>query len=65
MNTDSVIHTEDETSQPLVDWYPPGGPLRAVSSHVTVPVAAALGAMALGVLAYAGFALARRLHESR
>ena len=65
MNIDSVIRMDEEPAQPLVEWYPPGGPLRAVSSHVTVPVAAALSAVALGVLAYAGFALAQKLHDRR
>ncbi|MDP8916218.1 MAG: hypothetical protein M3M95_03230 [Pseudomonadota bacterium] len=59
MNTDSVVRMEEEPAQPLVDWYPPAGPLRALS----LPVAAGLGALAFGALAYAGYALARRLHE--
>jgi len=63
MNTESVIRMDEEPSQPLVDWYPPGGPLRAVSSHVTVPVAAGVSAVALGVLVYAGFMLAQKLYE--
>lgn len=61
MNTDPVIRMDEEPTQPLVDWYPPGGPLAAVSSQVAVPVVAALSAVALGALAYVGFALARRL----
>lgn len=62
MNTDSVIPMEEQAAKPIVDWYP-SGPLRAVSPYVTTPVVAGLGALALGVLIYAGFALAKRLDE--
>ena len=62
MNTDSVIPMDEQAAKPIVDWYP-SGPLRAVSPYVTAPVAAALGALALGVIIYAGFALAKRLDE--
>ncbi len=59
MNTDSVMHMDEEPAAPLVDWFPPAGPLRAL----TVPLVAGLGAVALGALAYAGFALARSIYE--
>lgn len=65
MNTDPVLRTDDEPSRPLVDWYPRGGPLRAVSLDVAGPTVLALGAVGLGVLAYAGFALARRGARTR
>ena len=60
MNTDSVLRMEEEPAQPLVDWFPPAGPMRAMS----VPLAAGVAALFLGAVAYAGFALARSLHES-
>ena len=60
MNTDSVIRMDEEPAQPLVDWFPPAGPLRALS----LPLAVAASAVAVGALAYAGFALARSLHDS-
>ncbi len=60
MNTESVIRTTDEgPPPPLVEWYPPAGPLRALPA----PIGAALGALALGALVYAGFAFARSLHQ--
>ncbi len=65
MNTDPVIRMDEEPTQPLVDWYPPGGPLAAVSSRVAVPVTAAVGALVLGALVYVGYALARRLLDDR
>lgn len=54
MNTEGVVHPEDEPVQPLVKWFPPGGVERAAPA-----AAAAGGAVVLGVLVYAGFALAR------
>jgi hypothetical protein len=63
MNTDPVVRMDEEPTQPLVDWYPPGGPFAAVSSRLTTPVVAGLGAIALGALAYVGYAMARRLLE--
>ena len=54
MNTESVIHEESETVQPLVKWFPPGGVAQAAPAAV-----AGASAIVLGVLVYAGFALAR------
>ena len=57
MNTDSVLR-EDQPSQPLVQWYPRGGPTRAVSPDVIAVAGVAVGffltaAVAVGVIAFA------------
>ena len=59
MNTDSVLRDE-ETAQPLVQWYPRGGPMRAVSPEVIAIGGVALGVLATAALAFAFLALTRR-----
>lgn len=56
MNTEGVVHPEEERPQPLVQWFPPGGIADAAPA---VGVGAA--ALVLGALFYAGFHLARSL----
>ena len=60
MNTESVIHEEEETPQPIVQWFPPGGVAQAAPAAV-----AGASAIILGVLVYAGFALARAAVDRR
>ena len=57
MNTDSVLRDE-QASQPLVQWFPRGGPIRAVSPDVVAGVA--LGVVATAALAFAVLAATRR-----
>jgi hypothetical protein len=56
MNTEGVIHPDEERPQPLVQWFPSGGIAAA-----TPAVAAGAAALVLGALFYAGFSLARSL----
>ena len=60
MNTDSVLHDEDEPSQPLVQWYPRGGALRSPDVVAAAAVGLALFAIAAGVAA--AVILTRRAH---
>ena len=53
MNTESVIHPDEELTKPIVQWFPRAGAAKAA------PAAAGAGAVVFGVLVYAGFALAR------
>ncbi len=54
MNTEGVVHPDEEPTQPIVKWFPPGGMAR------TAPAAAAgMAALVLGALVYAGFSLTR------
>jgi hypothetical protein len=54
MNTDSVVHPDEEPTQPIVQWFP-----RAGAAQAAPAAAAAAGAIVFGVLVYAGYALAR------
>jgi hypothetical protein len=54
MNTEGLIHPEEEPTRPIVQWFPPGGMAQAAPG-----AAAAAAALVLGALVYAGFALAR------
>ena len=51
MNTESVVHDDDETSRPLVQWYPRAGGAGAAEMVVLAGVALSLFAIAAGVTA--------------
>ena len=54
MNTESVIHPDEELTKPIVQWFPRAGAAKAAPA-----AAAGAGAVVFGVLVNAGFALAR------
>ena len=60
MNTDPVIRTEDIASQPMVQWYPRAGPMRAMTSEVAGAAVIALGTLGLVAIAFGALSLARR-----
>ncbi|HEX8660931.1 MAG TPA: hypothetical protein VF686_03615 [Brevundimonas sp.] len=49
MNTESVVHDDDETSRPLVQWYPRAGGGGAADAVVIAGLALGLFAIAAGV----------------
>ena len=51
MNTESVVHDDDEPSLPLVHWYPRVGAVRSSEVIAIAGVALALFAVAAGVSA--------------
>lgn len=60
MNTESVVHEEEEPTQPIVQWFPAGGVAKAAPA-----AAAGVGALMFGALVYAGYALARAAVRGR
>jgi len=61
MNTESVLHDEDEPSQPIVQWYPRGGSIRSVSPDVVTAAGLAVGLFAVVAITTAAVVLTRRL----
>ena len=62
MNTESVL-AEDQPVQPLVQWYPRGGPLRAVSPDVVMVAGVALGVLLTAAVALGAIAFARHMQD--
>ena len=51
MNTESVVHDEDEPSLPLVQWFPRGASMRSPDAVAVAGLALGLFAIAAGVTA--------------
>ena len=61
MHTESVVHDEDEPSQPLVQWFPRGGAIRSVSPDVVTVAGLAIGLFAAVAITTAAVVLTRRM----
>ena len=61
MNTESVVHDDDETTRPLVQWYPRVGGAGAGDMVVLAGVAIGLFAIAAGIAT--AVILTRRAHD--
>jgi hypothetical protein len=60
MNTDPVVHEDDEPSLPLVHWYPRGGPMRSVAPDLLAGAALTLALFAIVSVTAAAVILTRR-----
>ena len=59
MNTESALHEEDDI-KPIVQWFPPGAPLRNVPRELGPTLTLAAGLFATAALAAGAVILIRR-----